>query len=102
MEQQQVKLPVIFLDHVGLKLEIGGSFRIPDIIRESGAVLVEVGTTNRTRLSDYEQAINENTAAILKVHPSNYVIEGFTESVETYKLVELTKARGLYCLHDWG
>ena len=86
----------------GELVEIGGSFRIPDIMRESGAILVEVGTTNRTRLSDYEQAINENTAAILKVHPSNYVIEGFTESVEISKLVKLAKARGLYCLHDWG
>jgi L-seryl-tRNA(Ser) seleniumtransferase len=86
----------------GELVEIGGSFRIPDIMSESGAVLVEVGTTNRTRLSDYEQAINENTAAILKVHPSNYVIEGFTESVEIPRLVELAKARGLYCLHDWG
>ena len=86
----------------GELVEIGGSFRIPDIMRESGAVLVEVGTTNKTRISDYEQAINENTAAILKVHPSNYVIEGFTESVEISRLVELAKARGLYCLHDWG
>ena len=68
-------------------VEIGGSFRIPDIMRESGATLVEVGTTNRTRLSDYERAISENTAAILKVHPSNYIIEGFTESVEIPKLV---------------
>ena len=86
----------------GELVEIGGSFRIPDIMRESGATLVEVGTTNRTRLSDYEQAISENTAAILKVHPSNYIIEGFTESVEVPKLVELAKSRGVYCFHDWG
>ena len=86
----------------GELVEIGGSFRIPDIMRESGATLVEVGTTNRTRLSDYEQAISENTAAILKVHPSNYIIEGFTESVEIPKLVELAKSHGLYCFHDWG
>ncbi len=86
----------------GELVEIGGSFRIPDIMKESGAKLVEVGTTNRTRVADYEYAISENTAAILKVHPSNYVIHGFTESVDISQLVKLSRLHRLMCLHDWG
>jgi len=83
-------------------VEIGGSFRIPDIMREAGVKLVEVGTTNRCRLSDYEQALTENTAAILKVHPSNYKIQGFTESVSVGNMAQLAHSNGIFCFHDWG
>ena len=83
-------------------VEIGGSFRIPDIMREAGVKLVEVGTTNRCRLSDYENALNKNTAALLKVHPSNYEIHGFTESVSVDKMANLAHSKGLLCFHDWG
>ena len=86
----------------GELVEIGGSFRIPDIMREAGVKLVEVGTTNRCRLSDYEQALTENTAALLKVHPSNYEIKGFTESVSVRKMAGLAHSKGLFCFHDWG
>ena len=65
----------------GQLIEIGGSFRLPDIFRASGAKLREVGTTNRTRMADYEGAVNDETAMILRVHPSNYRIVGFTEDV---------------------
>lgn len=86
----------------GELVEIGGSFRIPDIMREAGVKLVEVGTTNRCRLADYEQALTENTAALLKVHPSNYEIHGFTESVSVEKMAKLAHSKGLLCFHDWG
>jgi len=86
----------------GELVEIGGSFRIPDIMLEAGVKLVEVGTTNRCRLSDYEQALTENTAALLKVHPSNYEIKGFTESVSVGKMAGLAHSKGLFCFHDWG
>lgn len=86
----------------GQLIEIGGSFRLPDIFVESGAALREIGTTNRTRLSDYEKAIGPNTAAILRVHPSNYRIEGFAETPETLALAELAHARGLVCIDDIG
>src|SRR6185503_3556813 len=69
--------------------EIGGAFRIPDVMEKSGAGLREVGTTNRTRLSDYEAAINERTRVILRVHPSNYRIVGFTEKPELKDLVAM-------------
>lgn len=75
----------------GQLVEIGGSFRISSIMEESGATLVEVGTTNKTHLFDYEQAINEDTAMILKVHTSNFKTIGFTDSVSTESLVKLTK-----------
>ncbi len=86
----------------GQLVEIGGSFRLPEIIAVSGAKLVEVGTTNKTRLSDYERAIGPNTAAILRVHPSNYRVVGFTEEVDIAPLVDLAHARGLWAIDDIG
>lgn len=86
----------------GELIEIGGSFRLPEVIEAGGAVLREVGTTNKTRLTDYESAINESTAAILKAHTSNYRVEGFTASVEIGDLVALGHDRGLPVIHDVG
>ncbi|MHB1424076.1 MAG: L-seryl-tRNA(Sec) selenium transferase [Gemmataceae bacterium] len=86
----------------GQLIEIGGSFRIPDIMGESGAILHEVGTTNITRLSDYERAIGPNTAALLQVHSSNYRISGFTKSVPLTDLVALGKKHGLPAIDDIG
>jgi len=86
----------------GELVEIGGSFRIPDIMKESGAVLVEVGTTNKTRISDYESQINENTAALLKVHTSNYRVIGFTEDASLRELRELGDKYGLPVIYDMG
>jgi L-seryl-tRNA(Ser) seleniumtransferase len=86
----------------GQLVEIGGSFRIPEIMEASGAILREVGTTNRTRLSDYERAIGSNTAALLRIHPSNYRIAGFTESVEITDLVPLGRSRNLLVMDDIG
>ena len=86
----------------GQLVEIGGSFRIPDVMKKSGARLVEVGTTNRTHLRDYEQAVAENTALLLKVHTSNYRILGFTAEVSLKELAELGRARGLPVMEDLG
>ena len=86
----------------GQLVEIGGGFRIPDVMRQSGATLVEVGTTNRTRLADYESAITERTAAILRVHASNFRVVGFTEETELADLVELAHSRKLLALDDLG
>lgn len=86
----------------GQLVEIGGSFRIPDVMKQSGAVLVEVGTTNKTHLRDYEQAINEDTAMLLKVHTSNYKIIGFTAEVPAHDLVKLGRAKGLPVYEDLG
>lgn len=86
----------------GQLVEIGGSFRIPDVISAGGAKLVEVGTTNRTRLADYERAISAHTAAILWVHPSNFRVEGFTESANRTKLYTLAKSQGIPLLDDLG
>jgi L-seryl-tRNA(Ser) seleniumtransferase len=86
----------------GQLVEIGGSFRLPDIMAFSGAKLVEVGTTNKTHPADYENAITENTTAILRVHPSNYKIEGFTAEVPTEELVEIAHRHGLIMIDDVG
>ncbi|HEV8376207.1 MAG TPA: L-seryl-tRNA(Sec) selenium transferase, partial [Candidatus Polarisedimenticolia bacterium] len=82
--------------------EIGGSFRIPDVMRKGQAILKEVGTTNRTRLSDYEDAIGSQTALLLKVHTSNYRIVGFTTQVSLPELAALGKRRGLPVMVDQG
>ena len=86
----------------GELVEIGGSFRIPDVIEKSGARMREVGTTNRTRLSDYEKAINENTRVILRAHPSNYRIVGFTEKPELKELAALAAQHDLPFFEDLG
>jgi len=86
----------------GQLVEIGGSFRLPEIFEVSGARLREVGTTNKTRLADYERAIGPETAALLRVHPSNYRIVGFTEEVAIADLAALGKARGLWTIDDIG
>jgi L-seryl-tRNA(Ser) seleniumtransferase len=86
----------------GQLVEIGGSFRLPDIMRAGGVRLVEVGTTNRTRISDYEDAITPDTAMLLRVHTSNYRIMGFTEEADLAELVELGRCRGLVVADDLG
>jgi L-seryl-tRNA(Ser) seleniumtransferase len=86
----------------GQLVEIGGSFRMPDVMRLSGARMVEVGTTNRTRVADYEQALGERTGAILRVHTSNYRVSGFTESASLEELAGLARARGILLIDDLG
>ncbi len=86
----------------GESIEIGGGFRIPDVMHQSGAMLVEVGTTNRTYATDYEAAITPNTAAILKVHPSNFVIEGFTHVPELFELTDVGKKHNIPVINDLG
>lgn len=86
----------------GELVEIGGSFRIPDVIEQSGCTIREVGTTNKTHLADYERAIREDTGALMKVHTSNYRIIGFTESVAAADLVRLAHAQNLPCINDLG
>ena len=86
----------------GELVEIGGSFRIPDIMRRGGARLVEVGTTNRTHLDDYADAITTDTGAIIKVHRSNFSITGFTAEVSAAQLAELGKEKGVPVVHDLG
>ncbi len=86
----------------GEAVEIGGGFRIPEVLAQSGARLVEVGATNRSYVSDYESAIGEETGAILKVHASNFRITGFTHSAEITELAALGRERNLPVLHDLG
>ncbi len=86
----------------GELVEIGGDFRVPDVMTQSNAILHEVGTTNRTKISDYERAINENTRLFLKVHPSNYRIIGFTESVGVADLADLAHKNDILVYEDAG
>ena len=86
----------------GELVEIGGSFRVPDVMAKSGSILKEVGTTNRTHLKDYENAINENTALLLKVHRSNYSVIGFTAEVSLKEVVELGNHHGTLVMEDLG
>jgi L-seryl-tRNA(Ser) seleniumtransferase len=86
----------------GQLVEIGGSFRLPAVMEFSGAKLVEVGTTNRTHPADYENAITENTAAILRVHPSNYKIQGFVSEVALNELVKIAHSHNLVMIDDVG
>ena len=83
-------------------MEIGGSFRIPDIMAKSGAILKEVGATNRTHLYDYERAISEDTALLLRVHTSNFRIIGFTSEVSAEEMVELARKNNLATMEDLG
>jgi L-seryl-tRNA(Ser) seleniumtransferase len=86
----------------GELVEIGGSFRVPEILERSGARLREVGTTNKTRLTDYASVIGPETGAILRVHPSNFRVVGFTESAATEDLVRLGRERGIPVIEDFG
>ena len=86
----------------GQLVEIGGGFRVPDVLRQSGCLLVEVGTTNRTRIGDYEAALSERTTVLLTVHPSNFLISGFTESTPVAALAELAHRHKLLVMDDLG
>ncbi len=86
----------------GELIEIGGSFRIPDVMEKSGARLREVGTTNRTRIEDYERAINENTRLLLRVHPSNYRITGFTHRPSVHEIADLARRSAIPSFEDLG
>jgi L-seryl-tRNA(Ser) seleniumtransferase len=86
----------------GELVEIGGSFRVPDVMEQGGAILKEVGTTNKTHAWDYERAIAPETGALLKVHTSNFKLIGFTDEVETKELAAIAHKNGLPCLVDWG
>ncbi len=86
----------------GELIEIGGSFRLPDIMHTSGAIMREVGTTNRTRIADFRSSINDSTVALMKVHPSNYRVEGFTAEVTIEELAALGHKHNLPVIHDIG
>ena len=86
----------------GQLVEIGGEFRLPDVMAFSGARMVEVGTTNKTHARDYERAISENTAALLRVHPSNYKIHGFTSEVSLEEMVQIARRHKLVLIDDVG
>ncbi|MFZ5894811.1 MAG: L-seryl-tRNA(Sec) selenium transferase [Myxococcota bacterium] len=86
----------------GELVEIGGAFRVPDVMVEGGAKLVEVGTTNKTHVRDYDAAITPETSALLKIHSSNFKIVGFTAAPKIKELAELSKRRGVPFLVDWG
>ncbi len=86
----------------GELVEIGGKFRVPDVMEQSGATLVEVGTTNKTHYDDYESAITEETKALLKVHTSNYRIVGFTDTVGIDELIPIAKEHDIPVIEDLG
>ena len=86
----------------GELVEIGGSFRVPEVMSQSGAILKEIGTTNKTHLADYENAINENTSMLMKVHKSNYSIEGFTSEVDFEQIVQTSKQNNVIDYYDMG
>lgn len=86
----------------GQLVEIGGGFRVPDVMRQSGCHLVEIGTTNRTRVSDYQAALTERTALLLSVHPSNFLISGFTETTPIHQLADLAHQHNLLVMDDLG
>jgi L-seryl-tRNA(Ser) seleniumtransferase len=86
----------------GELVEIGGGFRIPEVMASSGAKLIEIGTTNKTRIADYEKAISEKSSILMKVHRSNFVIKGFSEEAQYGQIVELAKQKGLVDYYDIG
>ncbi len=86
----------------GELVEIGGAFRIPEVMEAGGVMLREVGSSNRTHLHDYQQAINDNTAILLKVHTSNYRIVGFTKEVPARELLPLSRENDLVLMEDLG
>ncbi len=86
----------------GQLIEIGGAFRLPDVMAQSGAMMVEVGTTNRTHRKDYEQAITERTGVLFRAHPSNFRVQGFTSEVPIGELAEIAHARGVLAIDDLG